>query len=291
MGRRKKTDSIVSEIPESPPAQIENCKDDVHDTLKEQLESIKSIGSDKLPILKLQDDEDEDEKAYLYPSPTDEQLALINQYVPAGCAPIQKEEVAVFSIVAADNFLNRGLGKWSLDGLKALAKMAPGLPAIFDHDWDEVGKTKGKIFDAKVVKCTNQDTIRKASSKAGNQYYNEEFVFTKDGGYWVLVIDTYFPLMKGIPDAIRFSLLDGVSLGGFVYNLDEVMCPICEVPFADQSCPHVVPMPHEGLLFEDFDEVAPYYIRGVPYDLAEISFTSFPNLPFAGVLNSSRSLV
>lgn len=224
-----------------------------------------------------------------YRMPTEEELAKINRYVPDGMRLLDADEVAVVPIMASDNLLNRSLGKWGLDGLRSLASLAIGKPVMLNHDWEDVLTTNGRIFDARVAQCTNADTIKAAIAQAGNDRWNRSVVDKE--GYWCLILDAYFPIWSSAPDKIRMGTFDSVSLGAFRFDWDKVGCPICELPFSNKECPHAPPVFDDGIFFgPESENVAPYYIRPVPFDLGEVSFVTVPNLPRAGVLNATRRL-
>ena len=247
-------------------------------------------------ILVMPDDMEEPQELEMteYRSPTAEELTKIAQYSPSKYGALEPDDFAVASILVADNLLNRSLGKWDVRGLNALAKMIIGKPVMLDHDWDNTRKVIGRVFDASVVNATNQATIQSAINQADNKRWNQA-IYDKEG-YIVLVAECYFSAEDegdGVAEKIKIGLLDTVSLGGFRFYFDQIKCPICEVPFSDPTCPHFAPLPE--LMYwlpDDVDpeQIAPYYIRPKPFDLAEVSFTCFPNLPSTGVISGAKQL-
>lgn len=216
-----------------------------------------------------------DSSIFASAAPTAEQLELINQYTPANLPPLTAEELVVCHFVAADNLVNRGKGKWHPSAMRELADLMPGLPFTLDHDWDEVGKTQGIIFESWVGEY--EFAPNWAISRAGNDTVNRAIVAQEK--YLTVECLTYFPVRSEFVEGIRLGLFNGVSMGGFSYA--DILCPICETPFEDKHCPHYVPSPWGDT---DDDETAPYYIRFGVLDLLELSQVLAPNLPAAGIV-------
>lgn len=229
-------------------------------------------------------DEDEEEEGYeiTYPEVTPEQLDKINKFCgeAVGLGRISAREITTLSFVAADNLLNRGLGKWGVAELKQLAKLAPGNQLTLNHDWENVEKSQGLIYDARVIKADNDDP---AIDAAGNSKVNREIVANE--GHYQMVIDVAFEKYSGILDRIRFGKVGKVSCGGFAYR--DTWCPLCNTSFNDEKCPHGMPMPWFGLTAETNEFIAPYYIRKDVYDLGEVSLVLIPNLPNAGIVRKN----
>ncbi|MBD2005627.1 MULTISPECIES: hypothetical protein [Cyanophyceae] len=210
--------------------------------------------------------------------PTAQQLELINRYTSAVLEPLEAHEVITIPFIAADNLLNRGLGKWAADDMDAIALLLPGLPFTLDHDWGDVAKTQGLIYDARVVKSPEAPAW--AVNRAGNFDQNRRIVAKE--GFIQTVCDVAFPAVSQIVQGLRFGFLGAVSMGGFQYK--DHACPICNSSFEDKHCPHYLPDPMWGLVAESDNNVAPYYIRRGIYDLLELSQVLGPNLPAAGAI-------
>lgn len=192
---------------------------------------------------------------------------------------LNKDELVVARIRAADNLLNREYGKWGTDELSALAAMIPGVPLMLDHDWGEIDKIVGKVFSAEVRRGdASSPTAAKAMVRAGNFDANRK-VMTKEG-FAELIVDVYLRDFHPAVERILSGEWSEVSVGGFRYS--DLWCPICDTSFSDESCPHLLPVP--GLQYGDGDEIAPYYIRKGVFDVGELSLVTIPNLPAAQVL-------
>ncbi|MGB3205201.1 MAG: hypothetical protein WBB28_09450 [Crinalium sp.] len=213
--------------------------------------------------------------------PTLEQLALINRFTPVGLPNLTPEEVITIPFVATDNLLTRSLGKWAADDLVTLARLLPGLPFTLDHDWGDVAKSQGLVYNTRVVKTDSApDEI---VSAAGNYDSNSQII--KKEGYIVCECDVAFPNTSAIVSALKFGMLGKVSLGGFVYK--DTICPLCETSFLDKHCPHFLPEPFWSEPNDIDEKIAPYFIRSGVYDLGELSLVLIPNIPGAGVVRKN----
>lgn len=230
------------------------------------------------PLDKNQDFLNLSESQTSVPTVTPEQLAKINQVMGSavGMPAIEAHEVASISFVCADNLLSRSHSKWIKPDLEIMAKIYPGMPFTLDHNWGEVEKTQGKVYDGRVVKGDASD---KSLNRAGNLDLNREVVAKE--GHWECIVDVAFSANSPLIDAVRFGQVDSVSAGGF--NFTDLWCPICDRSFYDAKCPHGIPEP-----WSNFDQpgIAPYYIRKGLFDLGELSAVLIGNLPNAGVQKS-----
>lgn len=206
-------------------------------------------------------------------SPTPEQMDKISEYT--GLTPA---DIVVIKIRAADNLLNREWGAWGIKELHDLAAISPGIPLLLNHDWDRIQDSCGKVFDAEVrIHSGSSDLSLKAINRAGNLDVNRGIV-GKDG-YAELVFSCYMREYSGMTERILAGEWSHVSLGGFRFR--DYYCPLCNIPFQDERCPHLLPHPTHDI----FDgEYAPYYIRKDVFDIGEISFVTIPNLPQAQVI-------
>lgn len=211
-------------------------------------------------------------------NPTLEQLALINRFTPVRMPDLTAEEVVTIPFTATDNLLTRSLGKWAAADLATLARLLPGLPFTLDHDWSDVSKSQGLVYDARVIKAdTAPDEI---VSAAGNYRSNSQII--KQEGYLTCECDVAFPNTSAIVSALKFGMLGKVSLGGFVY--EDTLCPLCETSFLDKHCPHFLPEPFWSEPDGGDGNIAPYFIRSGVYDLGELSSVLIPNIFGAGVV-------
>lgn len=241
-----------------------------------------------IPMDYLEDFGENYDESDAYPRmPTDEEMDLIRQYTP----DVTPRELVVYTIRAANNLVNRSSWKFNQEGLEELAKFAigvrsQGLPLPFetDHDWEDVSKTCGFIFDASV---TSESAPSDILEQAGNEQINRE-VGQKEG---LISLDfkVAFPRYSRTSEAIRMGCRGFVSLGRFVAT--DLICPIDGKSFYDSDCPHLPPDPSwgymPGMKFEGGDgkvyEVAPYSIYSGLVDLGECSFVTIPKLIGVGV--------
>lgn len=206
--------------------------------------------------------------------PTDLQMQKIKEFTP-----LPADELVTVRIRAADNLLNRGLGKWGREELDSLAAMLPGCPLLTDHDWDSVDKIVGKVFDAHVrVGDASGPYVAQAMNRAGGFDTNRKIVARE--GFAELLVDCYLRDFHPAVERVLSGEWSHVSTGGFRHK--DVWCPICDTSFLDESCPHMIPVP--GMIPRDGDNVAPYYIRKDVFDVGELSLVTIPNLPVAQVL-------
>ena len=209
----------------------------------------------------------------MFPKPTDAQLDLINKFT---AAQIQAEEVVVVSFVGTDNLLNRSLGKWGINELEKLAGLLPGLPLTLDHDWVNVSKVQGLAFDARVTISPNPpEWVSRSASYTWNMA-----IIAKEG-YRALEFDVSIPANAEILIPLRFGSIGKISLGGFAYK--NIICPLCNVPFDDQRCPHLIP---DNFTSNELN-AAPYYIRSDVIDLGEASIVTIPNYIGTGTKKTS----
>lgn len=213
-------------------------------------------------------------------NPTSEQLELINRYTPAQLPPLVAEELIVLTFIGADNILNRSRSRWRTKELIQMASLCPGLPLTLDHDWEDVSKVQGVIFDSRVSKVSDINILNAAKNSAGNVLINEAIISVE--GLIHLEFDAAIPVNSQVLEALRLGLIGKVSLGGFRFR--ERICPICNRSLSLPDCPHKIPWDNT----EDALTV-PYYIRADIYDLMEASIVLTPNLPGAGIkLRSSQ---
>ena len=199
------------------------------------------------------------------------------RYAPVGLEPLGADGVVVVHAIAADNFVNRGLGKWDVPSLKALAKMLPGLPFQANHDWYDVESVAGTILRAVTLQLENPPEW--ALDRAGNKALNK-MAIERDGGYFATVTEMVVPTSMPILNTIRAGAF-AVSLGGFAFS--DFVCPLCDCSFFEERCPHRIP---DYFYREGDEQYAPFYIRSGVYDLGELSLVAIPNLPAAGILRA-----
>jgi hypothetical protein len=184
----------------------------------------------------------------------------------------EPHQVVVVEITAADNLMNRGRGKWSKDSLLKLAMLAPGITVTLDHDWENINKVQGRVFDAKYEEEEPPDN---ELAKAGNFELNSWIV--GDEGYAKLELKAIIPVDSPILESLWLGTISYVSLGNF--TIEDLWCPLCDCSFYDDKCPHLIP----SLVESDTEITAPFYIRKGSKDLGEVSLVLIPNLPGAKV--------
>lgn len=209
--------------------------------------------------------------------PTEEQSASIAEF-----SALDANDLVVVRIRAADNILNRDLGVWGIEELQTLASISPGIPLLLNHDWDRIQDSAGRVFAASVrYNEASSPAALKAINKAGNLDTNRSIVHKY--GYVELLFDCYIREYSGVPERCLSGEWSHVSLGGFRYK--DLHCPLCNISFYDDACPHIIK--HPSLLDGNEDnehEYAPYHIRKDVFDIGEVSFVTIPNLPAAQLL-------
>jgi hypothetical protein len=202
-----------------------------------------------------------------FPHPTPEEMLKIKKFSNA-----EPHQVVVVEITAADNLMNRGRGKWSKDSLLKLAMLAPGITVTLDHDWENINKVQGRVFDAKYEE---EEPPYNELAKAGNFELNSWIV--GDEGYAKLELKAIIPVDSPILESLWLGTISYVSLGNF--TIEDLWCPLCDCSFYDDKCPHLIP----SLVESDTEITAPFYIRKGSKDLGEVSLVLIPNLPGAKV--------
>lgn len=173
--------------------------------------------------------------------PNEEQIDLMRQFFAADAPDLTNQQIAEkFSIqtfVVSDNLVNHGQGKWSLSSLQAMPAMLPGLKMMLDHDWDEVVKTIGVIFNARflITDVIPPDWILNAGGER-----EENLKIVSKEGYATVEIDAYFRNEKTeVLENFAWGEWNWVSLGGFNYiDPSDYRCPECDIKLNDPSCPH-----------------------------------------------------
>jgi len=203
-----------------------------------------------------------------FPHPTPEEMEKIKQFSNA-----EPHQIVVVEIMAADNLMNRSRGKWSLDSLRSLAMLAPGITLTLDHDWENISKVQGRVFSAEFE--SEEETPFEELTKAGNFDLNSWIV--GDEGYAKLELKAIIPVDSPILESLWLGTISYVSLGNF--TIEDLWCPLCDCSFYDAACPHLIP----SLVEPDTEITAPFYIRKGSKDLGEVSLVLIPNLPGAKV--------
>jgi hypothetical protein len=150
--------------------------------------------------------------------------------------------------------------------------LAPGITVTLDHDWENINKVQGRVFDAKYEE---EEPPYNELAKAGNFELNSWIV--GDEGYAKLELKAIIPVDSPILESLWLGTISYVSLGNF--TIEDLWCPLCDCSFYDAACPHLIP----SLVESDTEITAPFYIRKGSKDLGEVSLVLIPNLPGAKV--------
>lgn len=212
--------------------------------------------------------------------PTIRDLDRINKYVPIGFKPVEAIEVVKFPIVGADNLVNRSFGRWPADEVKAFNKLTPGIPLMLDHAW-LVDKGRGIVFDSKTIELDEAPDW--AMKRAGNAQRNK-MAMKRDGRYVLNVAVAAVPVGNPLLEQMRLGMACA-SYGGFDYS--DIICPLCNISFNDEACPHHIPSPY-GYGSGQSKDVAPFYERAGLFDVCELSVVWAGNLPAAGLFRNHQ---
>jgi hypothetical protein len=203
-------------------------------------------------------------------------LNLINKYVAADFPAYTADELEIVTFVAADNLITRDQNKWHVRTLPKIAGLLAGLPMTLDHDWGSVEKVQGLVFKARVVKA--REPPEGLIDCCGCGRWNKDIV--AEEGYQYVECSVAFPATAVVVSSLRLGAVGRVSIGGFLVN--DYICPLCEISFFDEACPHWAP--HDIRDTKD-KQFAPYKIRKGITDLTEISLVLAGNLPGARAIN------
>jgi len=222
-------------------------------------------------------------------TPDKDQLAKMQKFLPKGAAPYSADEVVTVPFNASDNLISFSNGAWTVDSINEMAIALIGQKFILNHNWDDIGTSQGKIYDAQII--TTASAPVDILQKGGNFDVNARIV--AHNGYSKLILHTYFEAGSPIVNAIRFGRVDQVSTG-LLCDLDGFVCPNCSeeeghnVKFSNEICSHDIPvpfllmiasmMPDENWNFADF-----YYRSTVTYGV-ELSAVVCANLSRCGVV-------
>jgi hypothetical protein len=215
---------------------------------------------------------------------TPDTLNKINSYRPQGHPEYSQSDVSSFHILASNNLLHSDLFRWNLPSLKQMARTYPGKPLMLDHDWEDVLKQCGFIYDASLLHYAHPSPELKAHMLAHSPKPElDKAIIEKEGLYQLLchcATETSHP----ITNDLQYNRKINASIGGI--SLKESYCPICLTSFEDQFCSHYMP---GGKIHGNVkpENIAPYWIRGGFLNTMELSLVMAGNCPTARVLNSS----
>lgn len=221
-------------------------------------------------------------------SPTDDQLAQMNRYRPAGSDEYKRDEVVTIPLRASHNLIQlSGLIAWHPRAIAAMGQKLVDRPHLVDHDWDSVSGSIGFFYDSQVIVENALPLMDGAMN--GKEDVNRMIV--EKYGYHRLILHAC--IEKGSPaeSAYRFRRLGDVSTGNLV--IPSYICPIDDRDFSDPECPYLPPtewilaMAEAGELSpEEMQLIAPYMMRDGVFYGVETSAVVIGNLPGAGVVRN-----
>lgn len=186
-----------------------------------------------------------------------EELEKINQYTRRS---MKAEELYTFTVVLCDNEVDRDYDRFTLESLRALAKLFLGKTGIFDHS----AKTEYQ------------------SARIYDTYLEEDFSRKTENGetYTRLVAKAYLPrsekndqLILEIDSGMKKEVSVGCAMG-------KRLCSICGTDKAKQACSH-----HKGRVYSVHGvEKRAHDVLSDPTDAYEWSFVAVPAQRKAGVI-------
>lgn len=177
--------------------------------------------------------------------PTPAQMQRINQQAKA---PMQPEQVYVFSVRLCDDQPDRDFERFDPAALQDLARLFIGKTGICDHEWS-AERQLARIFDT-AVEHDGQTTYLRAWAYMLRTEKNEEIIQEIEGG-------------------IRREVSVGCSVG-------LAKCSVCGAVYGE--CGHEKGQVYEGHTC--------YRVLCEPQDAYEFSFVAVPAQPAAGVMKA-----
>ena len=232
--------------------------------------------------------------------PTAEQIAMINQHSPMG--DLSADEVTTLAFYASNNLLRHNNAAWTMNALSNMGELLIGRKFIFNHDWDDVGVSRGKIYDYQLL--YSEDAPDAAINQVGHTEINDYIV--SRAGYLRLVLHVYFENGSQILNDFRFGRLDDVSTGTLGNLEEDYICPVCSERYGrnvrffqkDEDglkiCPHDIPTPFMLWWFGDDPDAnfAPFYYQDLNQSTGghgvELSAVVIPNLPATGIITPKK---
>lgn len=203
-----------------------------------------------------------------------DQLKKINRFVPDGFPELTADQVRSVTFRVADNFVNRGQSRWSIDSLKKLADLLPGKPALKDHNHYSIDASFGKFYDAQYIESNEVDDS--VIDYAGNGVENRQ-IFDAEG-YCSVYGQAFVSSDSAILQDLSYGRVGSVSLGAFRYR--DFVCPECNISLNSSKCPHAL----DGMYADENTPIVKYYVRSGVFDLGECSIVTIPNLPNAAII-------
>jgi hypothetical protein len=199
----------------------------------------------------------------------------------------ESDELTTLTIIACDNLITRDKRQWSAEILSQAAEESTGLigkPFTLDHDWDEVDKVQGVIYDAELL------DLPEAPPNIVNTWYskiNKKII--KEEGYRPLIVRVAFYRYGGVTFGQALGSLRYVSFGG--QGDLELFCPHDGLNFSDPACPYLPPSRWYEPTAEELKarnlKMADYAVYKGSIWFNELSQVLVPNLPGAQVISRS----
>lgn len=217
--------------------------------------------------------------------PSEQQLKLINQYRNAGTPEYTSSELYQFPTIASDNLLHHNNSQWSKRALESMARSLVGKDFLLNHEWDDSTQIKGLIFDSVLVSIEDLNLSTKLFLTDSSANQAQDLEILNKQGYEALILWVAVEANSNINSDVVYLRQSDLSVGGYA-SLDYI-CPLCNVSFNDDKCPHIIPDPnymnYYGIDPNDPD-LAPYYIRDSYFSGVELSMVVEGNCPRARIL-------
>ena len=217
--------------------------------------------------------------------PSDKQLAIINQYRNAGSPEYTSAELYQFPTLASDNLLHHNNSQWGKKALESMARTLVGKDFLLNHEWEDSKQIQGIVFDSAIVSISDLSLSTKLflTESSSNQIQDLE-ILSKEG-YEALILWVAVEANTGIASDIVYLRQSDLSVGGYA-SLDYI-CPLCNISFNSDECPHIIPDPVYMYMMDiekDDEDLAPYYIRDGEFQGVELSMVVSGNCPRAKIL-------
>ena len=222
--------------------------------------------------------------------PTPDQLALMNACKKKGQADFAANEMISVPILASDNLLREDLTVWQDLSLESMRDSYRGQVLTMDHDWEQVNKALGFVYDAELFRFDNPgpsqlNLILDNSINAALDYE----VIKKCGKYQAVICYAAIPADSPAINAIRYLQLNDVSTGGYIRH-QSYECPLCGGDFGKED-PHYKPDWGSLMLVAwgdiEPEDVAPYAFYNAVHFSKELSFVTAGNVPSARIFDEN----
>jgi hypothetical protein len=172
--------------------------------------------------------------------------------------------------------------RWDEPSLKTMARTYPGKPLMLDHDWEDVLKQCGFVYDAMLLHYPNPSQELQDHFLAQSPAPDMDRDILAKEGLKQLICCVATESSHPVTNDLLYGRKINASIGGL--STGEAYCPICDTSFDDDNCPHYIPSDnlHGNVKMEN---IAPYWIRGGYMDTMELSLVMAGNCPSARVLN------